>query len=76
MFQIESFSFRVRLLYCIVLYCIVLYLFAQNHIDNFHVKNEIQAVSGMCQEQTGCHNENTDACPEIMKRLYNGYKFC
>jgi len=28
-------------LYCIVLYCIVLYLFAQNHIDNFHVKNEI-----------------------------------
>jgi len=43
--------------------CFVLYLFSQNHIDNFNVKNEIQAVSGMCKEHTGYHNENTDACP-------------
>jgi len=25
--------------------------------------------SVMCQEHTGCHNENTDACPELIKRL-------
>jgi len=40
-------------------YCI-LYLFAQNHIDNFHVKNEILAASGVRQEHTGYHNKNTD----------------
>jgi len=47
----------------------VLYLFAQNHEDNFHVNDEIKAVSGMCQKHTGHHNENTDACPELIKRL-------
>jgi len=23
----------------------------------------------MCQEHTGCHNENTDVCPVLIKRL-------
>jgi len=51
----------VLFLFGVVLVCmiaLVLYLFAQNHIDILHVNNEIKTVSGMCQEHTGCHNEN------------------
>jgi len=47
------------------LYTVLLYLFAQNHIDILHVNNEIKTVSGMCQEHTGYHNENTDVCPVL-----------
>jgi len=49
------------------MYCIVLYLFAQNHIENFHVKKEIKAVSGMCQEHTGYHKCDRNT----LKKLYN-----
>jgi len=54
-------------LICIVF--IVFYLLAQTHTDNFHVKNDIIAVSGMCIEHKGHHNENTNACSELIKRL-------